>query len=93
MLQEIFDSVGARGFVHARDLGSGAETGLDADELVVLASVFKIPVLLELARRAAFGQLSLTERVRVLASEHAFGSTGTSAMMDDADLSLRDLAL
>ncbi|MER6178729.1 hypothetical protein ABT130_46525, partial [Streptosporangium sp. NPDC001681] len=37
------------------------EIGLDADEPVVLASVFKIPVVLEHVRQAASGTLERTE--------------------------------
>ena len=48
-LTAVFDRAGARGFIHARDIDSDDEVGLDADEPVVTASVFKVPVLLELA--------------------------------------------
>jgi beta-lactamase class A len=91
-LAATFEAAGARGFLHARDLATGAETGLDSGELVVLASVFKIPVLLELVRRFAAGDASPTDRLCVTPAEHTLGSTGLSAMSDDVELSLRDLA-
>ncbi|MFB4294490.1 serine hydrolase [Nonomuraea sp. ATR24] len=82
---------GARGFVHARDIDGDAEFGLDPDEPVVLASVFKIAVALEYARQAAAGELSRTERLTVTAADKD-GGIGTSGCADDVSLTLRDLA-
>lgn len=60
--------------------------------MVVTASVFKVPVALELARRACQGELELNERVRVTPDERTVGPTGLSVFLDEAELSLRDLA-
>lgn len=57
-----------------------------------MASVFKIPVLLELVRQAWEGEVDLEERIVVSARDRVMGPTGLSAMLDDAELSLRDLA-
>ena len=57
-----------------------------------MASVFKIPVLLELVRQAWDGEVDLWERITVGARDRVMGPTGLSAMLDDAELSLRDLA-
>lgn len=84
-------AVGASARVHALDLDTGAEVGLEPDEPVALASVFKIPVLLELVRQAAAGERSLTDRVHVPADGRAPGPTGLSVMQDPVELSLRDL--
>ena len=88
---EIFDDVGVDAHLHAVDVDSGREVGTGADEQVVLASVFKILVVLELARQAVAGQLDLTERVLVRA-EDRLGGWGTAGCADDVELSLRDLA-
>ncbi|WP_336205399.1 serine hydrolase [Nonomuraea sp. LPB2021202275-12-8] len=90
-MRAIFDDVGARGFVHARDVDGDAELGLDPDEPVVLASVFKIAVVLEYARQAAAGELERTERLTVTAADKD-GGIGTSGCADDVSLTLRDLA-
>jgi beta-lactamase class A len=90
-LTQVFERAGARGFVHAVDLGSGREVGLLPDEPVVAASTFKVPVLLEVLLQAAEGRLSLTERVRVPAEGRAPGPTGLSVWLDEVELSLRDL--
>jgi len=92
-LAALFDGVGAQGFFHARALdATGYDIGLAADELVVTASVFKIPVMLEFARQASAGRFALTDRVRVPADRRTTGPTGISAMSDDVEVSWRDLA-
>lgn len=57
-----------------------------------MASVFKIPVLIELVKQAWEGKIDLGERITVGARDRVMGPTGLSAMLDDAELSLRDLA-
>ena len=91
-LRAVFDSAGARGFVHVCDVGGAAEVGLDGDELVVTASVFKVAVMLELARQAVTGEVDLAQRVRVPAGRRTMGPTGLSVMRDDVEVSVRDLA-
>jgi beta-lactamase class A len=91
-LESIFEAAGARGFMHAIDLDTGEDVGVHPDEGVVLASVFKIAVLVELGRQADAGRIDVTERVTVPASRRTDGPTGLSVMLDDVELSIRDLA-
>lgn len=67
------------------------EVAVGADEPVVLASVFKVLLVLEFARQVAAGQLDPRERVRVTAADR-LGGWGTAGCADDVELSLRDLA-
>ncbi|PXY20676.1 serine hydrolase [Prauserella muralis] len=90
-IPDLFDAAGVHGWVHARCLGTGAETGFGADEPVVLASVIKVPLVLEFARQVAEGQLEPTDRVRVREVDR-LGGTGTAGCADDVELSLRDVA-
>ena len=83
---------GVRVLLHALDLGNGNEVDVDADSPVVLASVFKVPVAVALARQFASGRLSPTQRVHVPATRRTSGPTGLSALVDDVDMSLQDLA-
>ncbi|TBR15875.1 MAG: serine hydrolase, partial [Chitinophagaceae bacterium] len=83
---------GAVGRLHAREIGTGHEVGLGADEPVVLASTFKVPVALEVFAQAAEGGLDLSERVRVPVEGRAPGPTGLSVFSHEAELSLHDLA-
>jgi beta-lactamase class A len=86
--------VGVDGFVHAREVGveNGPEVCHQADDQVVLASVFKIPVAVAYAAEVAAGRLDETERTRVT-SRYRIGGIGTAGCADDVEMSWRDLAL
>ena len=85
-----FRAAGVTATLHALDLASGGELELDGDEPVVLASVFKVPLVLALHREHAAGRLDLANRMRV--EERTAGATGIAAMTDPVTISLRDLA-
>jgi beta-lactamase class A len=91
-LQRAFDAAGVAGALHAVDIDSGAEVGHRADEPSVLASVFKVPVLVALLRAADEGSLDLAEQVTVPVADRAPGPTGLSVMADPVTMSWRDLA-
>ncbi|MFD9949010.1 serine hydrolase [Nonomuraea sp. NPDC059023] len=91
-VEQVLGPIGARAWVHAVDLDSGAEIGYGEYGLVALASVFKIPVLVELFRRFGDGRLSPDTRLDVPAEGRSAGPTGLSVMADPIELSLRDLA-
>jgi beta-lactamase class A len=88
---EIFERVGVDARVHVVDVDTGREVGIHPDEQVVIASVFKILLVLEFARQAVAGQLDPTARVLVR-TEDRLGGRGTAGCADDVELSLRDLA-
>ncbi|MCX4097563.1 serine hydrolase [Nocardia sp. alder85J] len=87
----VFEQAGVHGRLHARCLGTGAEIDWGADDPVVLASVVKVPLVLEFGRQAAAGQLDPAERVRAVAAAR-LGGTGLAGCADDVELSLRDAA-
>jgi beta-lactamase class A len=89
-IERAFTAIGLRGWLHARDLDSGDELGLRADEPVVLASVFKVALVAALYRLHDAGALDVSRQVEVTARTD--GATGVAAMLDPARLSLRDLA-
>lgn len=94
VVQELGSRLGLRAAVHAVDLDTGRETGVEATTPVVAASVFKVPVLLELCLQAEAGEHDLRAPVVVPAGHRpTLGSTGLSVVSDDTTLSLRDLAL
>lgn len=94
-IREVFAGAGAEGLLHAVPVGTRPgdvrEVAAGADEPVVIASVFKVLLVLEFARQAAAGQLDPRERVRVTAADR-LGGWGTAGCADDVELSLRDLA-
>jgi beta-lactamase class A len=93
-IAEAFAAVGARGFVHAREIGprDADEIDLDADHPVSAASVIKIVFAVAFARAVAAGRLDPRTRVGVPA-ELRLGGSGTAGFADPALVSLRDLAL
>lgn len=91
-LTSVFDAAGADGFIHVRDLDDeAAEVSFRADERVVLASLFKVPILLEYALQAAAGELDRRARHTVTAPYRSGGS-GSDGCAYDIELSTRDLA-
>lgn len=88
----LFRTAGVTGWLYAADIDSGREVGHGGDEPVPLASVFKVPLLVEFRRQADAGRLDPEARVTVTAGDRVSGPTGVSAMLDDVTMSLRDLA-
>jgi beta-lactamase class A len=91
LIAKVFDEVAVTARFHVRDLADGREIGTRADEQVVLASVFKVLLVLEFARQAASGQLDPAERTLVRARDR-LGGWGVAGCADDVEMSLRDLA-
>jgi beta-lactamase class A len=91
-LAELFAQAGVDAAFHAVDLANGTEVGHRPDEQSVMASVFKLPVLVALVRAADAGLVDLAEQVTVPVTGRAAGPTGLSMMSDPVTMSLRDLA-
>lgn len=98
---------GVRGWLHAVPIpaataggGQPARTGeealpqvdVGADELVVMASVYKLPVLVAFARAVDGGHLDPTAPVTLTPDQRTPGLTGTAAMLDPVTMTWRDLA-
>ncbi|MGK5738592.1 serine hydrolase [Micromonospora sp. URMC 103] len=96
LIEDIFGRAGVSASLHVVDIdapdrpGTG-EVAVRADEQVVIASIFKILLVLEFARQVAAGQLDPTERILVTAADR-LGGWGLAGCADDAEVSLRDLA-
>ena len=91
-LASCFAEAGVDGFFHALDLSNGNAVGHQEDEYVIPASVFKLPVLLELFRQHVAGDIDATAQVQVPVEGRAPGPFGLSIMLDPMTMSLRDLA-
>lgn len=91
-IEQVFRDAGVVGHLHAVDIDRGGELGVGADDPVVLASVFKLPLLVAFFRQAAAGALDPRLPVTLRADERSTGPTGTSMLADDVTMSLRDLA-
>lgn len=91
-LADLFDAAGVSAAFHAVDLTTGRDVAHRADEASVSASVFKLPVLLELCRQHDEGELDAAALVEVPVVGRAPGPFGLSVMQDATHMSLRDLA-
>lgn len=88
------ERLGLRAWVHAQDLTTGVSCGFEADEAVVPASVFKLPVLVETALQIDAGELDALAPITVPPGHRPTeGGTGLSVVSDEVTLSLRDLVL
>ncbi|GAA5120125.1 serine hydrolase [Pseudonocardia adelaidensis] len=92
-IRRAFADAGVHGRLHAMPLGGAArEVGVDPDEPVVMASVYKLPLLVAFGRRVDAGDIDPRERVTVDPSGRTTGPTGLSIMRDPVTMSWRDLA-
>ncbi|AHH97343.1 serine hydrolase [Kutzneria albida] len=85
--------VGVRVRLHAVDLDGSRQVGIDATTPVVTASVFKVPVALELARQGAVGELDLAEQVRVAPGHPTASPYGLATFRHAVTMSWYDLAV
>ncbi|GAA3220315.1 serine hydrolase [Pseudonocardia petroleophila] len=88
-----FAEAGVEGRLHAVGLHRSRprEVAVDADEPVVMASVYKLVLLVAFARLVDDGGLDPTEPVTVPAARRTPGPTGLSALRDAVTATWRDL--
>lgn len=93
-IREVLRDAGAQGWIHATRLAATTprEIGIGADELVVSASVYKVPLLVALCRKFDQGAIDPRATVRIDPPACSPGPTGTSTFLDPVTLSWRDLA-
>lgn len=79
--------------IGVKTLWDGAEVFVEPDRSFPMASVFKIPVLIELLLQAEEGRLSLDDRVTVTEAMKSPGSGVLKELTSSPSLSLADLAM
>lgn len=92
-IRDILAGAQGRFGVAARDLTTGEELGINAAEVFPLASVFKIPVLVELFRQVDAGRVDLDQRLEFAAEDRAPGSGVLRELVSGFALTVRDYAL
>ncbi len=92
-VRQAFAEAGVEGRLHAVGLHRSRPREIDvgADTPVVMASVYKLPLLVAFTRLVDDGGLDPTEPVTVPASRRTPGPTGLSALRDDVTTTWRDL--
>lgn len=93
-VRDRFADAGARGWLHAVGIptGGGREVDVNADAPVVMASVYKLPLLVCFCRLVDSGEIDPCQQVTVPAEGRTPGPTGLSVLRDPVTMSLRDLA-
>jgi beta-lactamase class A len=77
--------------VSVRHLGTGEEASVNGDELFPTASVFKVPVLVELYRQVDSGRMDLDEKIFLLEKDMVPGSGILKELSEGLVLSVGDL--
>jgi beta-lactamase class A len=93
-IRGVFEDAGVRGWLHAVSLDDpDATVEVDADDVVPMASVYKLPLLAGFCRLVDQGEVDPRARVTLDPSTRTDGPTGLSLFADPVTASLRDLAL
>jgi beta-lactamase class A len=93
-IRAVFEDAGVRGWLHAVALDSPeSAVEVDADGVVPMASVYKLPLLAGFCRLVDLGEIDPRGRLTLDPSERTAGPTGLSALADPVTMSLRDLAV
>ncbi|MFP3951652.1 MAG: serine hydrolase [Candidatus Bathyarchaeia archaeon] len=78
--------------VSIKNLDTGEEAGLNSGTLFPAASVFKVPVLIELFRQVDAGELDLEESVILRSGDRVPGSGVLKEMSEGLKITVKDLA-
>jgi beta-lactamase class A len=93
-VRAVFHDAGTDGWLHAVPLvaSPAREVDVGADERVVMASVYKLPLLVALCRQFDSGLVDPLARVQINPASCTPGPTGISSFLDPVTMSWRDLA-
>ncbi|WP_406048750.1 serine hydrolase [Kribbella sp. NBC_00889] len=93
-IRAVFEDAGVRGWMHAVALDSPDSTvEVDADTVVPMASVYKVPLLAGFCRLVDLGEVDPRRQLTLDPSTRTAGPTGLSILADPVTMSLRDLAV
>ncbi|WP_460698138.1 serine hydrolase [Nocardia thraciensis] len=92
-IRAVFADAGCTGWLHARRCGDpAAEISVGGRSRVVMASVYKLPLVVAFGRCVDAGLIDPTAHLTVRPSDCTPGPTGIAALHDPVTLSRRDLA-
>ncbi len=78
--------------VAVKHLSTGEEAGFNGDDLFPTASVFKVPVIVELYRQVETGKLSLDDKLVLKDAEKVPGSGILKELSEGLEVNIRDLS-
>ena len=79
--------------IAATNLETGEEIAWNADQVLPIASVLKVPVLLEVLQQAEEGLVSLEEPLEAVVTHRTYGSGVLKELSDGVRMSVHDLAI
>jgi beta-lactamase class A len=91
--EAVFKGAKCHGQLCAQPLDGGPSIDVYAGQLVVSASLVKVPIALEVEIAIADGRLDPCERVTLTAADRSPGPVGFSLYQDDVDIPIRDLVV
>lgn len=94
-VSDVFADAAVRGWMHAIPVSgslAGTAVGVADQEPVVMASVYKLPLVVTFCRLVDAGDLDPRQQVTLDLSTRTTGPTGVSQMSDPVRMSLRDMA-
>src|SRR5262249_15133269 len=89
-IRAVFAGAGVAGWLHAADVHGASQVDVDADQPVVLGSVFKVALVVAYFRAVDEGHLDPGAPVTV-PTDHHHGPPGIAAKLDLVATPLRDL--
>ncbi|GGV76702.1 serine hydrolase [Streptomyces griseoloalbus] len=93
-MRAMFDDAGVHGRLHVAELHRpAAAVVVDADEAVLMGSVYKVPLTVAYCRQVDAGVLDPRQRVTLPPGGRLPGPTGISQLRDEVSMSLRDLVV
>lgn len=90
-LQELSDAFPGVIGVTARDIKTGAEVSINGDRLFPMASVYKIPIMVEIFRQIEAKKFSLDDRIEVGEEQRTLGSGVLTLLSNGLKPTVKDL--
>ena len=78
--------------VAVKHLGTGEEASFNGDELFPMASVFKVPVIVELYKQVEAGRLSLDDKIMLKEADKVPGSGILRELSEGLGVTIKDLS-
>jgi beta-lactamase class A len=90
-LQEMVDAFPGTMGIAVRDITTGKEISINGDRLFPMASVYKIPIMVEVFRQVEAKKFSLDDRIEMTDNERTLGSGVLTLLSNGLKPTIRDL--
>ncbi|MGH9841545.1 MAG: serine hydrolase [Blastocatellia bacterium] len=90
-LEEMVTAFSGTMGIAVRDISTGDELSINGDRAFPMASVYKVPIMVEVFRQIDAGKFSLTDRVQLTDEERTLGSGVLTLMSSGLNPTIEDL--